>query len=516
MKARPPGLASKIRKVMNMVKRGLIPVILLVAVISFLFGILISSSFDFSPWTAAVKTPAPAENIRPESMEEGMTGPCVNFSKIASKVTPTVVSITSTELVERSTGNPLEELFPEHFRTPEGEEREERIPKSGAGSGFIIDKEGYILTNNHVVKDAVEIEVVLDTDKTFQAEIIGTDSETDIALIKIDPQNEDLPVLTMGDSDQVMVGDWVMAVGNPAIQFLLDRTVTVGVISGKGRKRLVNQSFDDFLQTDAAINLGNSGGPLVNTRGQVIGINTLILANTEGLGFSIPINKAREIIPQLKAEGKVSRGWLGVSIGDITNTHKKVFGLDVDYGVLIQDVMVNTPAEIAGLHHGDIIIEVDALKIKNTAELIAYISGKKPESNVRVTIIRDGKRKTLKVTLAERGQTISDAGDPEHHTEEEVYEILGLTIEEITPQWKRQHPFLGEDAEGVLVTDVRSLSPAYKSNIFPGDVILEVNRRKIRNQKEFKREIKKALESDTLLFYIQRGDVSSFIIVHVE
>jgi serine protease Do len=499
-----------------MERKGLIPLLVLVAVISLVFGILVSSSLDISPFIKAEKGISRGMDADPAYSDTMPAGPCVDFSKIASLVTPTVVSITSTELVERRFSNPLEELFPEYFSPPAQDDRQEKIPRAGAGSGFIIDKEGYILTNNHVIKDAVEIEVMLDSEKTFKADIVGSDSETDIALIKIDPGDEDLPVLPIGDSDKVKVGDWVMAVGNPAIHYLLDRTVTVGVISGKGRKRLVNQSFDDFLQTDAAINLGNSGGPLVNMRGEVIGINTLILANTEGLGFSIPINKAREIIPQLKDEGRVSRGWLGVSIGDITPAYKKAFGLDIDHGVLIQDILDGTPAEEAGLQHGDVIVAVDGIDIQSAEALIAFVSARRPGSEVEVTVIREGLRKSFDVTLAERGERLTDSQDSAFETEEEVYDRLGLTIEDIPSQWRRQHDFLGEDIEGVIVTDVKPLSPAYRSNMLPGDVIREINRHKIKNQDDFRREMKMALEAREILFYVQRGEVSSFIIVELE
>jgi serine protease Do len=439
----------------------------------------------------------------------------VDFSKIASGVTPAVVSITSTELVQKGFRNPLEEFFPEYFNVPR-DEMEKKIPRSGAGSGFIIDREGYILTNNHVIQDAVEIEVRLDEERRYTAEVVGSDDETDIALIKIDPGDDELPVLPLGDSDKVQVGEWVMAVGNPAIQYLLDRTVTVGVISGKGRKRLVNISFDDFLQTDAAINFGNSGGPLVNASGEVIGINTLILAHTEGLGFSIPINKAKQIIPELKSEGKVSRGWLGISISDVTAKHKKAFGLDVDHGVLVQDVFPDAPAGKAGLKRGDIIIRVDQQEIKNAEELVEYISAKKPGTDVKVTVIRDGKKKSNQVTLAERGQPTVEETEENKETKEEVFEKMGLTVEEISPQMRLQHDFLKEGVEGVIVTDVKPLSPAYKSGIRHGDVIQEINREKISDLTEFQQKITDALKDDIILFYILRDDVSSFVIVELE
>ena len=493
-------------------RKSVIPLLIFVAAVSLVFGILISSSFDFSPFTSAEK---PATQQAVAEGDRAIAGPCVDFSKVASRVTPAVVSITSTELIERRFRNPLEEFFPEYFRVP-GEDREEKIPRSGAGSGFIIDTEGYILTNNHVIQDAVEIEVRLDEQRKYMAEVVGSDNETDIALIKIDPGDEELPALLLGDSDKVQVGEWVMAVGNPAIQYILDRTVTVGVISGKGRKRLVNISFDDFLQTDAAINFGNSGGPLVNARGEVIGINTLILADTEGLGFSIPINKAKRIIPELKSEGKVSRGWLGISIGDVTPKHKKAFGLDVDYGVLIQEVFHEAPAGKAGLERGDVIIKADQTVIKSAEELVEYISAHKPGTKVKLIAIRDGKEKSFVVTLAERGQPVVEETEESKETKEKVYERLGLTVEEISPQLRMQHDFLKEDVEGVIVTEVKPLSPAYKSGIRHGDVIQEINKEKISSLKDFQQQIADALADDVILFYILRNEVSSFVILELE
>lgn len=391
-------------------------------------------------------------------------------------------------------GNPFEDFFEKFF---EGLPRH-KFKQRSLGSGFIIDKEGFIVTNNHVIKGADKIKVILKDEREFDAEIKGRDPKTDLALIKIDPKR-DLPVMEMGDSDAIKVGEWVVAIGNP---FGLGHTVTAGIVSAKGRV-IGAGPYDDFLQTDASINPGNSGGPLLNMEGEVVGINTAIIAGGRGIGFAIPTNLARGIIQQLKTEGEVTRGWLGVGIQDLDAELKEYYGLkkEVD-GVLVVKVFPDDPAAKAGIKTDDIILEVNGLKVDSSRELSRMIANAEVGEQVDILVWRDGKKKVFTVELAKQ-QDLQTAAAPEKGKAEP---ILGIHVVELTPETARQLNV--EKDEGVMVTGVEPNSKGDEADIQEGDLIKEVNHQKIRNLEDYEEAIQEVSSGDPVymyLFRLQRG-----------
>lgn len=326
-----------------------------------------------------------------------------SFADLVEKVKPAVVNI-STETTVRIPGNPFRHFFGpdeegpfgDFFKRFFGDIPDRELKQQSLGSGFIIDKDGYIITNNHVVEGADEIKVKLADKREFKAKVVGRDPKTDLALIKISSIFKDLPTLPLGDSDKIRVGDWVLAIGNP---FGLEHTVTQGIISATGRV-IGSGPYDNFLQTDAPINPGNSGGPLINLKGEVIGINTAIIASGQGIGFAIPSNMAKTVITQLKEKGKVIRGWIGVSIQTLTPELAQSFGLKETRGALVADVVPGGPADKAGLKRGDIIISFDGKEINEMSELPKIVAETPIGKTVNVKIIRNGKEKILKMTIA--------------------------------------------------------------------------------------------------------------------
>ena len=373
------------------------------------------------------------------------------------------------------------------------------------GSGFIISQDGYILTNNHVVENASEITVILHNEKTYSAKVIGTDPKTDLALIKIDAKG--LPTVRLGDSDKLQVGEWVMAIGNP---FGLAETVTAGIVSAKGRV-IGSGPYDDFIQTDASINPGNSGGPLFNIRGEVVGINTAIIEQGQGLGFAIPINIARDLLSQLK-KGEVVRGWLGVVIQEVTPELAQSFGLKQPTGALVSDIEPGSPADKAGIKKGDIILKFNGKEITKMKELPAIVALTPVGETVTVTILRDGKTRdvTLKVAKMPTEGTIGSAPrtTPGPGTKSE----LGLAVEAITPTIAQ---YLGlPDTDGVIVTAVDPNSFAERAGIMKGDVIRELNRKKVKNLAEFNAEMANSNKTGRYLFLILRSGNTIFIAIN--
>lgn len=434
------------------------------------------------------------------------------FVEIAKKENPAVVHIsTSTKpraqhpgrrFKERPFGgkqDPFRDFF-EKFFGPQG-----NIPRRSLGSGFIIAKDGYLFTNNHVIQGADEIKVTLENGDEYDAKVIGTDPKTDIALLKIDVDN-DLPVVELGDSDTLQVGEWVMAIGNP---FGLSHTVTVGVVSAKGRV-IGSGPYDDYIQTDASINPGNSGGPLINIKGKVIGINSAIYAGNTGgnigIGFAIPINMAKSILEDLKTMGTVTRGRLGVMIQKITPELAKSFNLSENEGALVGDVLKGSPAESSGIERGDVIIEFDGQPVKTMEELPKIVARTRPGSEVNVIVIRDGKRKVIKTTI----DKLEDTGVPVSTN----IEKMGLRVQDITPDLKQSLDLDSQD--GVLVADVIFDSPASAAGIRRGDVIAEINREKINNLHDFQEKMGKVDTEDTLLFLIKRGGSTIYIAVKMK
>lgn len=360
-----------------------------------------------------------------------------------------------------------------------------------------------MVTNNHVIRGAEEVRVRMG-ENVHDAEVKGVDAATDLALLKIDVDG-DLPYLMLGDSDELRVGDWVMAIGSP---LELANTVTVGVVSAKGRRIGISQetsSFESFIQTDAAINFGNSGGPLVSLSGQVVGINTAINWGSENIGFAVPVNVLREVLPQLRDEGRVRRGYLGVSISDLTPRAAEAFGLDSTAGAMVNQVQPGQPAEKAGLEHGDVILEVDGHEVTNTRDLIDYVSKQKPDDSVNLVVLRDGKQIDKKVDLAERPSasgTESEAEEPEQGG----IEWLGLRYQDITPGLRSTHG-LPEDVEGVWVIEVSPRSPLYEEGVRSGEiinVITEVNGREVNDVSEFEDIVRQAEPGSRLRVYIRR------------
>jgi len=432
-----------------------------------------------------------------------------SFADLAEAVRHSVVNISTTQVVKGTPmlpfsgpGSPFGDFFGKRFpQAPQGEMKTHAL-----GSGFIIDKNGLILTNNHVVEKASEIKVKLESGKIYDAKLVGRDPRTDLALIQVTPDADFPGPVLMGDSDAMRVGDWVIAVGNP---FGLGHTVTDGIISATGR--IIGAGpYDDFLQTDAAINPGNSGGPLFNMKGEVIGINTAIIAHGQGIGFSIPINMAKELLPQLKS-GKVIRGWLGVMIQDITPDLAKSFGLKTEEGVLISEVIKDSPADKAGLKAGDVVIRFDGREIKNAHVLSRMVAMTKPGSQAEISIIRNSKESKVSVTIGTMPEKI---GAP---TQEEQPEssAWGLSVQELTPDLA-QHFGLGEEEKGVVVTQVEPESPAAEAGIQPGDLIKEVNRQPIRNMDEYTEAIKAVKKGESLLLLIKRGEGSIFVVLKPE
>ncbi len=430
-----------------------------------------------------------------------------DFTKLVEKASPAVVNISTIKVVETSERlkrffNPFKEFPPfDDFFKKFFEELPKKQKEHALGSGFIISKDGYIVTNYHVISKANQIKVILEGGKeSYKAKVIGTDPETDLALLKINTKRY-LPYLKFGDSDKIKTGEWVIAIGNP---FGLDHTVTAGIISAKGR--IIGAGpYDNFLQTDASINPGNSGGPLLNMEGEVIGINTAIVASGQGIGFAIPSNMAKNVIEQLKKYGKPKRGWLGVTIQDVDNKTAKALGLPKPYGALVASVIEGEPADKAGIKSGDVIIAVNDHTIKNGRDLTRVIGRFLPGKKVKITLWHRGKIKEVWVKLGERSINISKIKS--HRPSEHGYVpgnwILGMSLKKIS---SKEAEALGlKKAIGLIVVDVKENSKAAYSDIRVGDVILQANGTPVNSVEEFKRIVQKdAHKKGVLLLLIKR------------
>ena len=423
--------------------------------------------------------------------------PTGTFAQVAAAVKPAVININT---VTRGTvRSPLEEHFGEEFfRRFFGEVPPEVMQRS-LGSGVIVDPSGIALTNAHVVERATEIEVLTADGQKHKAKIAGMDKKTDLAVLRL-LGGGPYPAASLGDSDKVSVGDWVLAIGSP---FGLEQTVTAGIISAKGR--VIGQGpFDDFIQTDAAINPGNSGGPLVNMSGQVIGINTAIVAQGQGLGFAIPINMARKVYTELVAKGKVSRGWLGVSVQPLTLELAKSFGAKDTKGVLIADVLQDSPANKAGLQAGDIILEFDSHKIESPPDLQRTVGLTTPGKAVQVKVWRDRAEKQVEIKIVEtpeEGQALRSTTKGKT--------LLGMDVRPITPELARQLNL--RDPSGVIVARVDEGTPAAEAGIQRGDLIREVNRQKVKSMGDFDRLTKDLKDGDRVTILLQRGPMSLYV-----
>ncbi|MFH1613518.1 MAG: DegQ family serine endoprotease [Planctomycetota bacterium] len=437
------------------------------------------------------------------------------FSEVANKAIPAVVFVKVETTVEVQSpwgpdfgfGSPFDDEFFERFfgdryRRPQQPEKRKQV---GQGSGFIIGKDGYILTNNHVVGDADKITVKLQDGRQFEAKPVGTDPKSDLAVIKIDA--DDLPVIELGDSDQAQIGEWVVAIGNP---FGLTATVTVGVISAKGRSSVGIADYEDFIQTDAAINPGNSGGPLLNLEGKAIGINTAIFSRSGGymgIGFAIPVNMAKEIKKQLIESGKVTRGQLGVYIKDLEPEMAEFYGLEKAQGVLVDDIIKDSPAEKAGLRQDDIILQMNEKDIESTVSFRNTIALLKPGTEIRLLILRDGEKKTFNVTIGSLDESALAAKG-------RLSEKLGLEVAELTAELAERFGY--ELGQGVIVSEVRDGSSAAQAGIKAGMLITSINREKVDTVEQYNALLEKAAKKDKVLVRVRHGRYSQSVVLEFE
>jgi serine protease Do len=430
-----------------------------------------------------------------------------NFSELAVKARPGVVNI-STERTIKGGGRVFRHFFGEPFGDRQspfddffgpfqdlpGREHKER----SLGSGFIIDKSGYIVTNNHVIAQADEIKVKLANGKEFDAEVVGRDSKTDVALIKIKGANGLTP-LPLGNSEAIKVGTWVVAIGSP---FGLEQTVTQGIVSAKGRS-IGAGPYDDFIQTDASINPGNSGGPLLNLQGEVIGINTAIVARGQGIGFAIPINMARDIVSQLKEKGEVTRGWLGVQIRDLDESLANYYKLEPFSAVYVENVVPGDPADQAGIRSGDIIVTVDGQSVTSGRELAGLIANIPVGKKSRIVLLREGRKQTVTVKIAKQaGEEVRTAST------QGTSDDLGLQVTDLSSE-KAQQFGLDEDESGVLVIEVARGSRADEAGVKVGDIIKGVNLKKVRNLEDYESLIAKADKKEPISLLVRSRNQGS-------
>jgi len=441
------------------------------------------------------------------------------FEQASTKISPSVVSIFAEQVVQVQSpfGMPDdafkdffgEDLFKRFFGFQQP--REEKRTVRSLGSGVIVSKDGYILTNNHVVEKAEKLSVVVGDKKTYQAKIIGTDPPTDVAVIKINANN--LPMASLGNSDEVKIGQWVIAVGNP---FQLMHTVTAGIISAKGRSSVGLADYEDFIQTDASINPGNSGGALADLNGNVIGINTAITSPSGGnigIGFAIPINMARQVMSALMSEGKISRGYLAIYPQDIDDDLAKALKLKSTEGSLVADVTPGGPADKAGIKRGDVIIEFNGKKVENSTQLRNMVAEIAPGKSVDMTLIRNGKEVSAKVRLGERPKGPEEAAPPERQPEEQTSRKLGVNIQTLTPDLAEQLGY--KNAKGVVITDVEPGSPADEAGLQRGDLIQEVNRKEVQTIQDFEKQLRGLKSGDAVALLVRRGANTFFIAVNM-
>ncbi len=433
-----------------------------------------------------------------------------SFTRLAESVSSAVVNIRTVKTIKG--GGPVfrqfnrdpfgqESPFKDFFERFFGEESQREFKQPSLGSGFVIDAAGFVVTNNHVIEDADQIRVRMKDGREFDAEIVGRDRNTDLALIKL-KDVDDLPVVKLGDSDELRVGQWVLAIGSP---FGLEHTVTAGIVSAKGRV-IGSGPYDDFIQTDASINPGNSGGPLVDMNGEVVGINTAIIATGRGIGFAIPINLAKGIIAQLQESGEVTRGWLGVAIQDLSADMAEYYGLKDQKGVFVADVFQGDPADLAGMRSGDIILEVNGKKVESSRELTGLIADIPVGDAAEIKVWREGETMTFRAKIAKRDDArIASGGQPQEKGQE-----LGIRVSEVTPEIAQR--FSLSDTSGVVVVDVAADSKAAEAGVRVGDIIKEVNHQSIESVSQFTEAVREAKSGDTIQFFVWRRNAGFLVI----
>jgi serine protease Do len=465
---------------------------------------------------AAATSPSPAPTLPNGALNPGNSGSAANqlFVSVAESTTPAVVNISTSRVVKGRQGGSQNPLFDDpFFRRFFGDDFSHQFeaPQSrreqSLGSGVIVDPNGYIVTNNHVVTQADEIKVLLADKREFTGKIVGSDPKTDVAVVKINATN--LPTIPWGDSGELKVGEYVLAIGNP---FGLNQTVTMGIISAVGRANVGIADYEDFIQTDAAINPGNSGGALVNTRGQLIGVNTAIFSRSGGymgIGFAVPSNMVRLVMTSLIKEGKVIRGWLGVSIQEVTSELAKQFGLKEAKGALISDVLKDTPADRAGLKRGDVIIKYNGHDIANAGQLRNLVAETVVGQQVAVVIIRDKREKKLTVKIDEQPKDIAaGGGGSAAPSESEV--LSGLEVRQLTPDLADQLN-LPHSTTGVVITNVENGSLAEEAGVRAGDVITEIDRQAVKNLDDYRRIGRKLQAGESVLLLLNRNGQMLFV-----
>lgn len=477
----------------------------LTAVVAFLVGAIVAGGF-LRP-TVVADTPLAAGH-RTASMTAIRVppSPVLNFADVVERINPAVVNVDATSAGPGADGRrgrlPLPDL-PEPFGGPRRE-----TPRRGAGSGFIVDADGSILTNYHVIEGAARILVKLAGGRSVRARVIGADPDTDIALLKIDGQTN-LPVAAIGDSSTLRMGEWVCAIGNP---LGYEHTVTVGVVSYLGRK-LFDSSLDNYIQTDAAINFGNSGGPLINARGEVIGINAAISSRASNIGFAVPINGAVAILPQLRASGRVSRGYMGIALRELDPDLQQSLRLPVSRGAVVQDVTAGSPAERAGLKPYDVIIGFEGVEVVSDSDLISEIASRAPGTSTQVQLVRDGREMKVAVKLAERPTREGDApsrqgdggasGGPGSGAPSE---LLGLNVRDLdAAAFNRLR--LPRNTRGVLITRVDPLSAAFDAEVQRGTILLEINRKPIVTVTDYRQATASVRPGDIVTLYLYTPEI---------
>jgi serine protease Do len=484
----------------SMARRFLVVTVCLAATVAFLFGLIVAGSLTPTPAQSATKPTVSA--LRPSKLPT--SGPAAaSLADIAEQLNPSVVNIDATS---RAGSRPRQRAgialpdSPDLFgRAPE---RERQGPRRGAGTGFIIDPDGYILTNHHVIEGADRIAVRLADGRSLRAEKVGSDPDTDIALIKVSSPKA-LPHAVLGDSDTLRVGEWVLAIGNP---LAYEHTVTVGVVSFIGRK-LFDSSLDRYIQTDAAINFGNSGGPLINSRGEVIGINAAISSRASNIGFAVPSNQASLILPQLRDMGRVSRGYIGVALRDVDPDLQRSLGLSSSSGALVQDVTAGSPGARAGLRPYDLIVAVDGKQVVRNDELIQLVAARQPGTSATLQIVRDGRAMNVPVKLAER-----PVRDPEPDETDEAARptsrtgsLLGMLVREIDVEFAARFN-LPKGMHGVVVSRVDPMGPAYDADIERGNILLEINRQPVQSIDDFRRLTANARSGEVMALYLYKPE----------
>jgi serine protease Do len=490
-----------------MTRRFLAVSVCLSATVAFLVGLVVAGTMTPTPASSETPSSITREAVAPRATPaRALPSPAgaVSFADIAERLNPAVVNIDAATTT--GDGRPRRRSLlpnaPDLFERPQREQPD--APRRGAGTGFIIDSAGFILTNHHVVEGADRILARLTDGRQLRAEHVGSDPDTDIALIRIEATSH-VPSAPLGDSDSLRVGEWVLAIGNP---LAYEHTVTVGVVSFIGRK-LFDRSLDRYIQTDAAINFGNSGGPLINARGEVIGINSAISSRASNIGFAVPINQARDILPQLRDTGRVSRGYIGVTLRDVDPDLQRSLALTSSHGALVQDITPGSPGARAGLRTYDVIVAVDGEPIESNDALIQLIAAREPGSAATVQVLRDGRSMNITLKLAERPQRDRRGFEQAPRPVPSTYRgsPVGISVRELDDA-SAGRLSLPEGMRGVIVSRVEPMSPAFDADIERGHIVLEINRQTVASVGDFQRMTARARPGDILTMYVYKPELN--------